>query len=286
MRAIVTGAGGMTGSELVREARERGWDCTGFSRSELDITDPFAVARAMVGAKPDIVFNAAAYTAVDAAESAPEAAMLVNAEGARILSRACSKSGAVIVHISTDYVFDGKASQPYLPTDTVNPLGVYGKTKLAGEIAVQEEADRYVIVRTSWVHCQRGHNFVRTMLQAGAARPELRVVNDQHGSPTSAADLAGALLTAAGVALSAPSLTGTFHFTNSGVTTWYEFAKAIFEIRGVKAPRITPVATSEYPTAACRPAWSALDTTSFQQTFGVTPRPWRDALCDTLERIS
>ena len=285
MRAIVAGAGGMTGAELVRQAREKGWECEGFTKLDLDITDAGAVAAAVERARPEVVFNAAAWTAVDAAESARDEAMRVNAEGARNLARAATQTGASVVHISTDYVFDGKASVPYLPTDTVNPASVYGRTKLAGEIAVREECENHAIVRTSWVYSHEGRNFVRTMLGAAEDGRELRVVDDQHGSPTSAADLAGALIEAAAAIRHSSDLAGTYHFSNSGITTWYEFANAIFEIRGRPAPRIIPITTAQYPTAAHRPAWSALDTTSFERAFGMTPRPWRDALRDTMRRI-
>jgi dTDP-4-dehydrorhamnose reductase len=163
---------------------------------------------------------------------------------------------------------------------------VYGESKLAGEMSVRDECARHVIIRTSWVYSHEGTNFVRAILNAGAERDELRVVDDQHGSPTSACDLAGALLCVAEGVVARPAAAGTFHFCNSGITTWYEFAKAIFEMRGGNAPRITPISTSEFPAPAQRPAWSVLDTTSFEQVFGMTPRPWRHALRDTLGKIS
>jgi dTDP-4-dehydrorhamnose reductase len=286
MRSMITGAGGMTGAELVRQARRKGWKCEGYTKSDLDITDSFAVQAAIESTRPDIVVNAAAFTAVDAAESAREEAMRVNAEGAGNLARAAKSLGATIVHISTDYVFDGRASRPYLPSDPVNPVNAYGKTKLAGEKAVRAEGDKHLIVRTSWVYGHEGRNFVRAMLRAADDKRELRIVNDQQGCPTSAADLAGALLDAAEAVHKSPSLAGTYHFSNSGITTWYEFAKAIFDIRGGEIPRMRPISSAEYPTAARRPAWSVLDTTAFESTFDITPRPWREALADTMRRIS
>jgi len=282
---MITGAGGMTGAELVRQARRKGWKCEAYTRSDLDIADPFAVEAAIESARPEIVFNAAAFTAVDLAESEKEPAMLVNATGAGNVARAATTIGATVVHISTDYVFDGRASRPYLPTDPANPVNTYGKTKLAGEKAVQAESGNHLIVRTSWVYSHEGRNFVKAMLRAADEKRELRIVIDQQGSPTSAPDLSAALITAAEAVRDTPSLSGTYHFSNSGITNWYEFAKAIFEIRGGEPPRMRSITTAEYPTAARRPAWSVLDTTSFERAFGITPRSWREALTDTMRRL-
>lgn len=286
MKVAVTGASGMTGSELARQARARGWECAALTRAELDITDAGEVERLVTRERPDVIVNAAAFTAVDAAESAPEEAMAVNCTGAGNVARAAELNGAALVHISTDYVFDGTSSTPYRPDDGVSPLGVYGESKLAGEIAVREECERHAIVRTSWVYSHEGKNFVRTMLKAAGEGRELRVVNDQHGSPTSATDLGRALICVAQRIEQAPRLFGTYHFCNEGSTTWYEFAKAIFEIVDGDGPTILPVTTEAFPTAARRPRWSVLDTGSFVATFGMTPRPWRDALADTLSRMS
>lgn len=286
MRVMITGASGMTGSELARQAVANGWESSAFTHRELDIGDDAAVSEAVAAAQPDVIINAAAFTGVDAAESARAEAMRVNRDGPANLARSARKSGATMIHISTDYVFDGTSSRPCLPSDPVHPTGVYGESKLAGEIAVRDACERHAIVRTSWVYSHDGRNFVRTMLQAGAEKRELRVVNDQHGSPTAAADLASALLRAAERVHAFPALGGTYHFSNAGITTWYEFAKAIFELRGGDAPRIVPIATSDYPTVARRPAYSALDTTSFRETFDVTPRHWRDALIETLEKLN
>jgi dTDP-4-dehydrorhamnose reductase len=284
MKVLVTGAGGMTGAEIVRQASALGWSVSPFSKDQVDITDGSEVDGAVARVKPDIVFNAAAYTAVDAAETETELAMAVNAAGAGNLARAAHIHGAAIVHISTDYVFDGESSEPYQPGDRVAPINVYGESKLAGEIAVAEACERHVIIRTSWVYSHEGKNFVRTMLRAAEEGRELRVVDDQHGCPTSSADLAGALIRVADQ-IARSTVNGTYHFCNAGQTTWFEFAKAIFESHP-NPPKITPVSSSEFPTAAKRPRWSVLDTTSFERTFGLTPRHWRDALSDTLKRIT
>jgi len=286
MKVMITGAGGMTGSELGRQAAALGWTATLLSRSDLDIGDATAVDAAVESVRPDAIVNAAGYTAVDRAESEPAQAIRSNARGPRNLARAAAAWAAGLVHISTDYVFDGTATRPYQPTDPVNPLGVYGRSKLAGEIAVREECLRYAIVRTSWVYSHEGHNFVRTMLHAAADGRELKVVDDQHGCPTAAADLAMTLLRISDDISASSSHSGTYHFSNSGITTWYEFAKAIFEIRGGPPPRLVPVPAREYPTAAPRPSYSALDTSTLESAFGITPRPWREALRDTMARIT
>lgn len=283
-RLLIAGAGGMTGGELTRQAHGTKWDLVALTRNDLDITDVGAVNAAVSSAKPDVVINAAAYTTVDDAEFNPEVAAMVNRDGAAYLAKAAASARAAVIHISTDYVFDGRASRPYVPDDETNPLSVYGETKLAGENRVRECNANHIIVRTSWVYHHSGSNFLRTMIRLGSEQRELRVVDDQSGGPTSAADLAFALLAAANAAARDTGSCGTFHFSNAGVTTWYGFAKAIFEEKGGEMPAITPIATSDYPTAATRPRYSVLDTNSFSDTFGVRPRHWRDALRSAMER--
>ena len=275
----------MTGSELVRQAQDRSWDVVGLTRGELDITDADQVEGIVGSERPDVIVNAAAYTAVDAAEGDAESAMAVNAAGAQNIGRAAKTNGAQVLHISTDYVFDGEATRPYLPEDKPAPINVYGESKLAGELALKDACAEHVIVRTSWVYSHEGKNFVRTMLRAADANAELKVVNDQHGCPTSSQDLARALLCAANLMMKS-YVSGTYHFCNSGETTWFDFATAIFELRESPPPSLIPISTAEFPTAAKRPRWSVLDTNSFQLAFGVEPRPWRDALKETMERIS
>ena len=285
MKVLITGASGMTGAELTRQATAKGWDVVAFSRNELDITDSTAVDGTIAHERPDVIFNTAAYTAVDAAESAPDLAMEVNGAGAGILSRAARVHGAGMIHISTDYVFDGEATTAYKPDDRVAPINVYGESKLAGEIAVKEECPNHVIVRTSWVYSHEGRNFLRTMLRVAGEKREIRVVNDQHGCPTSSHDLAAALIRVA-ERMAESKVAGTYHFCNADPTTWYEFADAIFDERGGDRPQLIPISSEDFPTAAERPRWSVLDTTSFEKTFGLRPRAWREALKETMEKLA
>lgn len=283
-RLMVTGAGGMTGSEVSDRAGPAGWDVLPLSHADLDVADKAAVDLAMRQFRPDIIVNCAAYTAVDRAESEPEVAAAINADGARNLAKAAAGL-APLIHISTDYVFGGDAKGAYAPDDEPNPIGVYGRTKLAGEIAVREETPLHVIVRTSWVFSHRGHNFVRTMLKLAAEREAIGVVDNQIGRPTLAADLADAILLVAGKLSENQTIGGTYHFANAGETSWFGFAKGIFEqsaTLGGRSPHLVPIPTSEFPTVARRPANSVLDTTTFTERFGLSPRPWREALHDCL----
>lgn len=285
-RLMVTGAGGMTGSEVSERAKSAGWQVCSLSRADLDITDAAAVDSEARRFSPDVIVNCAAYTAVDRAESEPALAGAVNSHGARNVAKASAGLGIPMVHVSTDYVFNGEGRAPYAPNDSPSPIGVYGETKLAGEVAVREETPDHVIVRTSWVFSHRGHNFVKTMLRLASERDELRVVDDQIGRPTSAADLADALLVVAGAFQEKRDVSGTYHFANSGETSWFGFAEEIFEaarqLGESLTPRIVPIPTSEFPAPALRPAYSVLDTTGFTERFGVVPRHWREALRDTL----
>jgi dTDP-4-dehydrorhamnose reductase len=285
-RMLVAGSSGMTGTEVSFRARA-GWEVHAFPRGELDITNAASVDDLTRKIRPDIVINCAAYTAVDRAESEPEVVRSVNEDGARNLARAAKAAGASLIHISTDYVFSGDAHDPYQPDSPTGPVCVYGRTKLAGEIAVREEWADHVIVRTSWVFSHRGSNFVRTMLKLGSVRDELRIVDDQVGRPTCSADLADALLRVADALVKDRSVAGTYHFANEGETTWYRLATAVFEESSAgnngRVPKLVPIRTSDFPTAARRPQYSVLDTSSFTRKFGFTPRPWRDALRDTVE---
>jgi dTDP-4-dehydrorhamnose reductase len=285
-RLLVLGSGGMTGSEVSERASPFGWKVRPLSHADLDITDAAAVDDAVKEFHPYVVINCAAYTAVDEAESEPEKAQAINADGARNVARSAHHAGAAIIHVSTDYVFDGKARKPYGVDARTSPLCVYGKTKLAGEAAVKEENPAHVIVRTSWVFSHRGTNFVRTMLRLGGEKDEVKVVNDQTGRPTCAADLAEALLTVADAMFRDKPVAATYHFANAGETTWFDFAKAIFEeaaLAGLsKSPRLLPISTREFPTKAARPAYSVLETSAFEKDFRVAPRPWITPLRETI----
>ncbi|MBQ7640814.1 MAG: dTDP-4-dehydrorhamnose reductase [Bacteroidales bacterium] len=240
----------------------------------LDVTDANAVGKMLRDNEIDTVINCAAYTAVDAAESHPAEAHLLNAEAPRILANAVRETGGLLVHISTDYVFDGNHTIPWKETDLPSPLGVYGRTKLEGEIAVAESGCKYMIIRTAWLYSEFGKNFCKTILKLTSERPEIRVVNDQFGTPTYAGDLAETLLRI----IPKYSRSGIWHYTNSGQCSWYEFARAIAAEVGHTNCRIDPCATAEYPTAARRPAWSVLDKTRIAEDFGIVPPAWEESL--------
>ncbi len=283
LRLLVTGAQGQLGRELLLRGQRQGFAVTGLGRAELDIADAAAVERAVAAAAPQIVVNAAAYTAVDLAESEPERAFAINADGPRHLARACAAHGLPLIHVSTDYVFDGTKSGGYREDDPVAPLNVYGASKEAGERAVREELAAHLILRTSWVYGAHGRNFVLTMLQLADKQDLLKVVGDQHGCPTSAADLAEAILVLSRRAGSGDEGWGTFHFAGAGVTSWHGFAVAVMELcrsAGGAAPRVVPITTAEFPRPARRPASSVLDCARIGAVHGIVPRPWREALAD------
>jgi dTDP-4-dehydrorhamnose reductase len=258
-------------------------------RNALDLTDSAALL-AKVAERPwAAVINSAAYTAVDKAESDQVTAWTVNAMAPAVLAAACAANGVPIVQVSTDYVFGGDRAGAWDIDDPVAPLGVYGASKLGGELAVRTSGARHAIVRTAWVVSAHGNNFVKTMLRAGAANPLLHVVDDQRGSPTSAVDLAQALMTITlCLARDADAPTGTFHFSNAGATTWADFARAIFAqsaVRGGPVAEVMPISTADYPTPAQRPANSLLSTAALTAAYGIRPRPWDAALGDILDEL-
>lgn len=289
MRVLVTGARGQLGSELVRLALERGWPTVPLARENLDIGDAEAVRQAIRKARPTAVINAAAFTRVDDAESHPEAAERVNRDGARNLALACGEERIPIVHFSTDYVFDGRVSHPYTPDHPPGPLGAYGRSKWQGELAVREATERHLIIRTAWVFGVHGHNFVKSILRLARERDELRVVDDQRGSPTAADDLAEAALIALEHVRAHGSGWGTYHFVNAGSTTWYGFAERILARASVRAAlrarKVVPITTEELGLPAPRPRWSVLDTSFYVETFGHAPCSWEEALEDVLDRL-
>ena len=287
---LVTGAGGMVGREILGAARALGWDAIGRTHAQLDVANRAAVRAAVEAAEPGVVLNAAAYTRVDGAEDEPDLAQRVNSQGPAWLAEACAWAGVPLIQISTDYVFDGRARRPYRPEDAPHPLGVYGRTKWEGEQAVRERLARHLIVRTSWVYAPQGHNFLCTIARLAEEQETLRVVADQRGCPTLAADLARALVGAAQVVVEDASAWGTYHFCNAGETTWHGFASAIVaglaSRRTLACRRVVPIAAADRPTRAARPLYSVLDTTSWTATFGFAPRPWQEALADALCQLN
>jgi len=280
-QVLLTGAGGQVGAELAQRLAPQ-VNLIAADRQRCDLSQPQALYDQVMALAPTLIINAAAYTAVDRAETEPELAQRVNAEAPGQLAAAATELGASLVHMSTDYVFDGSQSHPYQETDAPAPLGIYGQSKLAGEEAVRQGCDRHVILRTAWVYGTQGKgNFVKTMLRLGREREELRVVYDQVGTPTWAGDIAAAigdLLPQLG-----PETYGTYHFTNSGVASWYDLAVATFaEAEALGLPlaleRVVPITTPEYPTPAARPAYSVLATEKITQQLGHRAPHWQSAL--------
>lgn len=249
----------------------------------LDICDRNAVALYFSEHDIDVCVNCAAYTAVDRAEDDFELAEKVNVTASKILASCCQQHHSLLIHVSTDYVFDGNGDRPYREDDPTGPTSVYGKTKLEGERAIEESGCRYCIVRTAWLYSSTGKNFVKTMLQLAESHDSINVVCDQHGTPTWAGDLAKAIMLLIDRYGKEP-VQETFHFTNEGVTTWNEFAEAVFEIAG-KTCKVNPITTDQYPTKATRPAYSVLDKSKIKQTLGIEIPFWKDSLATCIEEL-
>jgi dTDP-4-dehydrorhamnose reductase len=285
MRILVTGRNGQLATALNEVAAKRpGFEVIAMGRPELDLEDAASVAPAIAGARPDLIINAAAYTAVDKAEQEEAKAVAINRDGAAAVAAAAAKLDVPLIHISTDYVFPGDKPSTYVETDATGPLGVYARSKLAGEIAVAAAHPSALILRASWVFSPFGANFVKTMLRIGKDRAEVSVVDDQTGNPTSALDLADAMLRIA------PGLEsgGTYHLCGTGDVTWCGFAREIFAISkalGGPCPAVKAITTAEYPTPARRPANSRMSTDAFAARFGFGLGPWRDALPETISRL-
>ena len=286
---LVTGGSGQLAGAL---AAAGGTRVRRVGRPDFDFDRPESIAACFRAADPWLVVNAAAYTAVDAAETNEAAAARANRDGPAELARLCAAAGVPLIHVSTDYVYDGDKPTPYVETDPVAPHSVYGATKLAGEQAVLASGARAIILRTAWVYAATGRNFVRTMLSLAQTRDTLRVVADQHGCPTAAADLAAAILAIAGLLETGgwqDAYAGVFHAAGSGETTWHELAVAAFEEasrHGAKVPAtVIPIATAEYPTPARRPANSRLDCSRLEAVFNVRLPPWRRSLARTIDEI-
>lgn len=284
---LITGAGGQLGRELTAEARRRGIAAIAIGRDELDITKMDAVRQFVADAVPRAVFNCAAYTAVDQAERDTATAHAINALGPEHLARAADEHDIPLLHVSTDYVFDGTKSGAYTEDDPVAPLGVYGRTKEEGERRVRDAHPKHIILRTSWVYGPYGNNFLKTMLRLSRERDELRVVADQRGCPTATIDVACALLAAEAAANAGRAPWGTYHFAGTGVTTWHGFAREIVGAARLAGPCVPVIAieTRDYPTPAKRPSNSELDSTRFAAMFGYRSPPWQERTREVVEAL-
>jgi dTDP-4-dehydrorhamnose reductase len=285
MKIIVTGHKGMLGSDLLPLLRDAGFDVVGLDVDEMDITDAEDVSKHFKTIMPELVINCAAYTAVDKAESDVDAAFAVNRDGPRNLAQACRDFNIPLIHVSTDYVFDGTTAGAYCENDSINPLGVYGTSKWEGEECVRSSLEQHIIIRTSWLYGVNGNNFVKTMIRLSSERDEIRVVCDQQGCPTWTRDLADAIVKVSERIQTDGNGTpwGTYHYCGKGYTTWYEFTKSIVANKerkeeSQKTPKITAIETCEYPTPAKRPKYSALDCEKITLKFGIQPRRWEEAL--------
>lgn len=275
MVVAVTGASGQLGQSLRALAgKSDGFTWYFASSTQADITNSDSIRRFLSPLNPDFCINAAAYTAVDKAESEPERAKSVNVDGAQNLAEVCRDLNIKLIHISTDFVFDGQKQTPYREDDPTNPQGVYARTKLDGERAIAQTFDNYFIIRTAWVYSEYGNNFMKTMLRLASERDTINVVNDQIGTPTQALDLARAIIT---IIQSSKNAFGIYHFSNEGVTSWHDFAAEIFKINGSNV-KLGSISTNDYPTPAKRPKYSVLDKSKIKETFGLEIRDWKEAL--------
>jgi dTDP-4-dehydrorhamnose reductase len=289
VKLLVIGREGQLARSLI-EAGD-GIELVAVGRPELDLEQPGSAAELIERARPDLAINAAAYTAVDQAEDEPERAFRINAEAVGEIARACKETGARLIHVSTDYVFDGTASGPYAPDAATAPIGAYGRSKLAGEEAVRAQCPDHLIVRTAWVYSPFGKNFVRTMMGLAQGHETVRVVADQRGNPSSAPDLANGLLKVAQLwaAGSDAGLGATYHLAGTGIASWAEFAAEIFAEcarQGLPHCTVEPIATADWPTKAARPANSALDSSAFTRDFGYAMPRWQDALKPVIGRLA
>ena len=287
-RILVFGGNGQLGRDLAKAAVKRNLLLRALPRSSSDIADAEAVELAIAEFRPSLVVNAAAYTNVDNAEIEREAAERANVVGPSVLASVCEKAQVPIVHISSDYVFDGTKKAAYVENDSVAPIGFYGLTKARGEVAVRSAAKRHVILRVSWLYGEYGSNFLKTMLRLAGERSEIGVVADQYGCPTSSRDLSNAILQVSHLISAGKPVFGTYHFCGDGVTSWHGFASLVIgrfsELTG-KRVLVRAISTSDYPTRAKRPANSALDTRKFESTFGLRGRPWAKEVIEITESL-
>jgi dTDP-4-dehydrorhamnose reductase len=290
MKILITGAGGQLGRELINQGQLKGFSVQAPSEDDMDITDLEKIDRCMDFHQPEVVINAAAYTQVDKAESEAALAFAVNTTGSANLARMCAKNKIPLVHISTDYVFDGQKGTSYLETDAISPVGIYGRSKAEGEIEIRSHLKEHIILRTSWLYGIHGHNFAKTILKLATTKPKIRVVADQYGSPTNAADLAQTILIISDrMQFNNDVDWGTYHYCGQGVISWYNFAEKIVGLArlyaDVKTTRIEPITTADYPTRALRPIYSALDCSRIQKHFGINPKPWQKSLEITIKEL-
>jgi dTDP-4-dehydrorhamnose reductase len=282
MRTLITGKNGQVGMELSRLYHPLG-DVVVTGREECDLSSEQSIRDTVRQVKPAVIINAGAYTAVDLAEKERDLCFAINAVAPRVLAEEAARLDALLIHYSTDYVFDGEKSESYLESDPINPVNVYGASKAAGEAAIAEVAGQYLVLRTTWVYAAQGKNFLRTMLRLGAERSELRVVDDQIGAPTSAAAIAIATVRLAEQYAEIPEAAGIYHMTAAGSTSWCGFARAIFAAGVLPTqPRVQPIPSSDYPTPARRPANSVLANDKFARTFGFRLPSWQQQLDQVL----
>jgi len=290
MKILIFGGEGQLGYELVQQSQALGHTVKAPLETQANIVNIDEVKRNVDTYRPSLVINSAAYTAVDKAETEKKIAFDVNKTGAANLARCCAQAHIPLIQISTDYVFDGQKGAPYLETDPISPLGIYGRSKADGEAEVRSHLNKHIIIRTSWLYGVHGYNFVKTMLRLAREKELIQVVADQHGSPTSACDLAEAILNICRQIENRRAINwGTYHYCGQGITTWHEFAETILELSRskstIKAARIEPLSTAEYPTSATRPQFSALDCSRITHCFGIKPKPWRKSLKRVIEKI-
>lgn len=282
MNILITGCNGQLGNEiqlLQAQYAQHTWLNTDVN--ELDITDKAAIERFVEANEIDGIVNCAAYTAVDKAESDPQLARKLNADAPAFLAEAVAKRGGWMVQVSTDYVFNGTKHTPYVETDEPCPNSIYGQTKLEGEQAVSKLCPNTMIIRTAWLYSEFGNNFVKTMIRLGREREQLGVIFDQVGTPTYAHDLATAIMTAIDKGIKP----GVYHFSNEGVTSWYDFTKSIHRLAGINTCQVSPLHTAEYPTPACRPAYSVLDKTKIKDAYGIEIPHWEESLAKCIAKL-
>ena len=290
LKALITGGTGQVGTELIRRGDSCRFDIVAPNRAEINLLNESDVYSQLNSTRPNIVVNSAAFTAVDAAETECDMAFKVNRDAVRIMANCCNLLSIPLIHISTDYVFDGTKAGSYKETDLICPLGVYGRSKEAGEAIVRELLEKHIILRTSWVYAAHGNNFVKTMLRIGRERQNLNVVNDQFGAPTFAGDIADAIFSIAKKVLKHDALEfwGTYHYTAKGRTTWKDFAEVIFETASTWLPNkpfVEGIPSSQYPTAAKRPLNSVLNCVKVDSKLGPPRRHWREGLDEVLDEL-